>query len=46
MVAALQKPDAGGLDVDRIALECPARELIADGNGKRRLVLGELARLA
>ena len=31
MVAALQKADAGELDVDRIALECPARELVADG---------------
>ena len=46
MVAALQEADASGLDVDRIALERPARELVADGNGQRGLILRKLAGVA
>ncbi|MEY9107398.1 hypothetical protein ABH999_003594 [Bradyrhizobium yuanmingense] len=34
MVAALEKADAGGLDVDRIAFQRPACELVADGDGE------------
>nr|WP_245508558.1 hypothetical protein [Bradyrhizobium zhanjiangense] len=42
----MQEADAGDLDVDRIALERPARELVANGNGERGAVLCELAGVA